>query len=277
MAAEKRVSVLSWNILARDYTHYNWEFHGSGHKKCESLEQTAKRYERIVHEMEEAKADVVLLQEASLHFLEHSTTQKLLAQYHQYTEIGNGISQIGTVVLIRKTLHVDHTRQVICVPITSSSQTGGSSKSAFCVGVPNDHGSRLWAVSIHTMWDGDAMKRLYHLGLLRSFIQKYVQKTDAVIIGGDFNCDRYNSLHWKSVTDAVSEFQLVDLGQNVCTGLTGDFRDAICIDHIFYYGSFIHLDESSIVVEKGGPSNPYENTMRGSDHSWIKCVFFMDG
>jgi hypothetical protein len=104
--------------------------------------------------------------------------------------------------------------------------TGGTSKSAcaVCVQLPN---LRLWGVSIHTTWGGNAeasQKRLHHLQQLHDALTSHVQPGDAVVIGGDFNCSLQDpQLAEIAACNCLKQFQRVQLPGNTFTHADGMF------------------------------------------------------
>ena len=148
-------TVLSWNVLAREFTMYNREPPGcvQGHQNAaadglESDEQTAVRYRFASEALLRQAPDAILLQELSTDFFDSRTNplaDALLQQFqvaHQTNSAGP-----GTAVLVRKAGPLTVTGVVRSVG-ASEELTGGTSKSASAVLV-DVNGAACWLVSVH--------------------------------------------------------------------------------------------------------------------------------
>jgi endonuclease/exonuclease/phosphatase family metal-dependent hydrolase len=230
------LQIMSWNLLAHEFTGYEAKNHrhDSGDKdKLEHVDQFAERCERARRTILGRDATVVLLQEVSFSFLNDTShggvypPSASLDELHRRYQVipafgdsGKGANEPGTAVLVRRGITVaDH-----FIVAGSRHATGGTSKSACaaCVQLPD---VRLWCVSIHTTWGGNqeaAGKRVQHLNLLHTTIAARLLPSDAVVVGGDFNCSDQDP-QLATISDCLAPLKRVEL-----PGKTHTHEDGKC-------------------------------------------------
>jgi hypothetical protein len=275
------IKVLSYNILAREFTHYQYKYHKNGKNKCESKLQTNQRHKLCVNEIMKEYPDIALLQEVSPSFLNLNTFNEILYKnYNFYNTSGGPTLSPGTALLIKKKDIFNSIPHVID-RVHGSDKTGGGSKCSTVV-ILTINNNKIAFVSIHATWDGNIDKRFHHISQLEELlINKHEVKS--IIIGGDFNC-HYPSNNLKSLLDNsfLGQLKQVNLGLNTMTSITEERTS--CIDHLFYSNN-IHLINHNI--EKEFPSSPYKSIIDNnddkeivsiqspSDHLWIEGTFII--
>jgi endonuclease/exonuclease/phosphatase family metal-dependent hydrolase len=240
--------VMSWNLLAHEFTGYEAEHHRNKEAGQRSPKehpgQFSQRCERARRIILDKNAAVVLLQEVSYSFLNDSSYGGSLPPSHSLDQLycryrvvaafgdgggGGGAREPGTAVLIRKDVSVV---DQFVVP-GSVAQTGGTSKSA-CGVCMQLRDVRAWAISIHTTWGGNAeasQKRLNHLQLLLDATTTRLSPGDAVVVGGDFNCSATDpQLSAIDASCCLAGLKRVALPGHTFT--SGDGKSC-CIDHFF--------------------------------------------
>jgi len=269
-----KLTVLSWNVLARPYTKYNRKFHRAD-SHIEEKSQTWQRYTLAGQEILSKNCDVVLLQEFEDLFVDaewNSAANQLLGQYDLFR--CNKQESPATAVMVRRGGRVTVTGPHICVG--GGREFGGASKVATVVPIMANNRSIL-AMSGHFVWDGEPEKRLHHLETLGQTIQeKYTPSAAAsaeggssssttsagppsIILGGDFNCDIGKNLEkLEESSTFLQSLQRSPLGENAKTGLSGDFSETVCIDH-FYCSS--DLLPSIRTVALARPASPWAGKM----------------
>jgi len=271
-ALPPRLSVLSWNVLARPYTIYNSQAHRAA-TRVEDPTQTYARYTMAGKELLNRSADVVMLQECEAAFFDvawNAAAENLMEKYFVMPcRIGD---EPGTAVLVRKegpATALDP--KPICVGGDAS--TGGVSKVATVArlkvsGAPAD----VTVVSTHFMWDGGAEKRAHHCHL----VGKAIEGQD-VIIGGDFNCDKGAPLDKLEKTTFFGELRRAELGPgDAMTGLSGDLTQEKCIDHIYASPGLVPLQPMALAWPKSPWSGEFSgpaNVSGASDHVPIFSEF----
>src|SRR5262245_9983862 len=96
-AARPSFTVLQWNVLARQCTHYNAgppnceQRHLNPEDRLETIAQPRQRYELAAIAIASAQADAVLLQEVEPEFFTEElnpSAQQLLGDYHVFPTYG---------------------------------------------------------------------------------------------------------------------------------------------------------------------------------------------
>jgi endonuclease/exonuclease/phosphatase (EEP) superfamily protein YafD len=272
------IKIISWNLLAHEFTHYNYQSDEHGQPNCkETIEQTICRYNIIINEIIKQDSDVYLLQEVSEQFLnKYSENSKLHDIYYIYTTFGIDMSP-GTSILIKKSSSFLN----ICYfdKIEACQLNGNKTSTVVSFDILDQ---KIILVSIHTvsMRNNGIEVRLYHLSQLSNILNKLIDnKNMSVIIGGDFNCHKPSEYYIDLIDNTIlKKFNSIDYGSL----LTCKMHERVsCIDHIFYYGKSIKFIEK--YSEKSYPFSPYgiidieispyAPIECGSDHSWISGLF----
>jgi len=240
-------TVLSWNILAREFTMFNRKPPGcvQGHlnpdNELETESQTAARYSLAAEALIARKADAVLLQECSKSFFDalvNPLASSLLEHYaiaHATNEKGP-----GTVVLLLKAGSLTSTGEVFTSG--GSEITGGTSKSASGVKVTprgGDVEQNLWLVSLHlTPYKFKPQEVCKHLELLGDAIRSDMDvhtlgAPPRVVLGGDLNAepDEVAAIQRECPGPLGSLLHRVVAPGN--TGLSATFAEPCLIDHLF--------------------------------------------
>ena len=274
-------TVLSWNVLAAEFTMYNREPPGciQGHRnrehKLEAPTQTAARYSIATDALLEQAPDAVLLQELSVQFLDsqiNPRAEALLAEF-EVAHVTNSAGP-GTAVLLRKDGALTNTGLVFTVGAVE--ETGGNSKSASAVLVSLDDGRRCWIVSVHLTPHKFNPKAVFtHLELLAEAMRANNTSADQppakIVVGGDLNADLQEVAVLQRECAFLGELLHVDAMGN--TGLSADFSKPEYIDHFFTSAGLRVVD--GVGLEKK-PASPYGVSASGgaapvvgaSDHVW---------
>ena len=184
--ADQRVSVLSYNLLARPFTKYEKQHHRNPADKIETEAQTRERYSVSTKTIIAEKPHVVLLQECepayfNLESNKHADT--LLAMYNLFPCFGRqpdgGISPSTAVLFLR-----DSAKALEVVPrcVGGDEACGGTSKTCTVVDATIHQQVHRFA-SCHFTFDGLAEKRRHHVDLL----EPLMSKCQRLVVGGDFN------------------------------------------------------------------------------------------
>jgi endonuclease/exonuclease/phosphatase family metal-dependent hydrolase len=222
------IKVLCWNVLASEFTFYQSQQHGNGYRKVESVAQTCARYHISYEHILNSDAHIVFLQEVSPHFFNTEISSpfrnQLIPQLHSKYYIfttDNGKSP-GTAVLVHQKL-AKYKHELQYYSIEGTKETGGESKSSTLVGIPMKFG-KLWSISCHFTWDGSPELRTNHLKKLEALSSSIIGPNDRIVMGGDFNCDRFTSSFWSPLIHQsfLSKLSLVDFGEQTKTSLTGE-------------------------------------------------------
>jgi hypothetical protein len=81
--ASPRLSMMTWNVLARPYTKHNWQHHRAN-TKVEEMHQTLSRYTYAGEEIMNQGLDLVFLQECEAEFTQpewNLVASRLLSEY----------------------------------------------------------------------------------------------------------------------------------------------------------------------------------------------------
>lgn len=260
MSREVQLKIISWNILAHDFTHYNSIHHLNGMKMIESQTQTRLRYEWAHDQLMSEDADVVLLQEVSPLFFQQRQSEALLDIYSCYTTYGFGDSP-GTAVLVKDKAcmygRVQANTSTLLSRVDGCIETGGWSKSATIVDFLLCDGTKAIVISTHTTFDGNSIQRHYHMDTLGRLLESLaLNSSDIFVIGGDFNCRKGSESFAKLRRETfLGRLELVDLGPCAPTVGSGE-----TIDHIFI-GRNPRIRILHTMTEKQpGVTDPYEPT-----------------
>lgn len=280
-------SVLSWNVLAREYTMYNHEPPGcvKGHRnpnnKLETHTQTAARYSLATQAILSQAPDAVLLQEFSRGFTDsivNPMAPDLLSNFHVAHQTND--AGPGTAVLLKNGGALKATGIVTSVGATE--KTGGTSKSASAVLVELEGGTSCWLVSLHLVphkYNPAAVRA--HLELLGDAIRTEANATQTpprIIIGGDLNAEPHEvaTLQREMATLGGALFRVATPGH---TGLSADFAVAETIDHLFISPGLRLEGEVAMERSPGSPYAPIEESgvaaavVGASDHVWQHIRF----
>jgi len=227
-AAASRVTMLSWNVLARNYTTYNAHFHCAA-GPVEEPTQTRDRYTIAGEEIVRRFADFVFLQECEPGFFSpewNLAATKLLEAYDVYPCLQDSSRRPFTSILVKRGGAVEVLEQTPLL-VGGTVATGGMSKTATVVRV--QVGGRRFAVaSVHFAWDGNARARLRHAELLGDALGE-----ESAIIAGDFNCQPGRLLEALEGATFFRRLRRIALPPGSMTGLTGDFSKEVYIDHVY--------------------------------------------
>lgn len=229
--ASPRLTMMTWNVLARPYTKHNWQHHRAN-TKVEEMHQTLSRYTYAGEEIMNQGLDLVFLQECEAEFTQpewNLVASRLLSEYEFFRCPQEPHEGPGTAVLVRRggraRPQVEPGRH-LCVGGTTD--TGGLSKRATIVPVTAGSHSLL-AVSGHFAWDGETEKRLRHVEMVGEVVGDR-----SVILAGDFNCQPGPALDMlEKSSGLLSKLRRVHLPEGTMTGLSGDFQNEVCIDHVY--------------------------------------------
>eukprot|EP00966_Prymnesium_polylepis_P073479 1705729-Prymnesium_polylepis.1 len=284
-------TVLSWNVLAREFTMFNREPPGcvQGHHnpddRLETKGQTEERYSLATDAILAQRADAVLLQELSQDFFDHAVNpraQDLLAEYeiaHEANDAGP-----GTAVLLHKDSPLVNTGLRFTAG-GSEEETGGTSKSASGVQVTLA-GARCWLVSLHLTpfkYKPEPVRK--HLQLLGDALRMQAspdgRPPPRIIVGGDLNAEPHEVATLQSEC-AFLGGALSRVGAPGPTGLSANFATPEAIDHMFVSPGLRLLD---VALERP-PESPYAERPEGkvgpaavayaSDHVWQRIRVAMD-
>ena len=311
------LDVMSWNVLAAVHTHHN-----KGPPKCtqghqghleelhENGAQTRARYTMASTAIMQSDADVVLLQEVDVFFMQKTHNPLIDAVRDAYSIAVHTIGGLspsgsrsqsttgmhaGTAVLVRKN---DETLKIlpgsafrVVAPRSNNDRYGGISKSACGVLVlreaptgPSDAAVRPVAVvSLHaagyTPNKAKAMfKDITHQLLHTLHRLRLTGRTTSVVIGGDFNATLDAMRSWRNNASVLNVMNPVSFG-NKPTSMNADFSGAVAIDHIFASkGAKLAGKRARL---EGAPRSPYAPTRLGvpatvqdaSDHVRIAVTF----
>jgi len=286
----KQVKVMSWNILAREHTRHNKNFHKNTHPDDggkETKAMTSFRYASSVTEILRQKPDIAFLQEVEPSFLDTTMNMFLpelrkvynlfpdprgkwnnrTQKFKPYPCEKNGCCGQGPGVLALTLKEFPFPGKLDQAFISSISTTkkmdfGGCGKSAVVVKVP-DVGS---FVGVHLGWVGDkflddfvasseanAKKRKL---LLDSAVKKVGPAGPSCVLG-DFNVDPTEAQgakfgKWSEVEKALEGFDRRSSFSGV-TGLHTDFKTQVTIDHVFCRGFLLPPEN----LEIGPVVSPY--------------------
>jgi len=285
---ESEFTVLTWNVLAAEFTMFNKELPGcvQGHRnpdgKLETSSQTSARYALAAAVLLARGPDAVLLQELSVDFFDPDINPKapaLLERYmmaHATNSPSVGDDGPGTAVLLRKGGPLTATG--VAFSVGANSECGGTSKSASGVLVRvGSRGAPCWLASVHAAplkYKPEAVRT--HLALLGEQLrQRLPTAPPRIFIGGDLNADvdEVATLQNEYPGPLGSLHRLLAPGD---TGLSANFSAPCCIDHLFISPGLrlvgaVELERtpSSPYGEGGGPGPAPVHFP--SDHVW-QCV-----
>lgn len=288
-------TVLSWNVLAREFTMFNKEEPGCvrGHHnpddKLESRAQTAARYGLATDALLARAPDAVLLQELSVDFFDGDVNPRadaLLALFRVAHKI-HSPGKPGTAVLLRKDSPLEFTGTVLSAG-ASEELTGGTSKSACGVlvtvaGRGTTAPTAIWLISLHMAphkYNPQGASKLLEL-IGDSYRHAcLVENAPAarVVLGGDFNAEPHemDTLQREAPFLGGLLARLVPPGP---TGLSADFGHEETIDHLLLSPG-LHL-QGPMEMERRPAGGPYAALAAGgagvggaasvvapSDHVW---------
>ena len=244
------LSMLTWNVLARQYTKYNSEFHRASGKLEETTQQTRARYTMAGEEIVRRGCDIVFLQECEARFLQPEwnwAASKLLSDYHMF-RCSQTVEDPGTAVLVRKDGRAAPTVSTpVCVGGTK--ETGGVSKVATLVPVLAAS-RRFTAVSAHFAFDQKAKQRLHHADLIKDAVGN-----ESLVLAGDFNCEPGPNLEALEASSGLfGSLKRIPLPEGSATGLSGDFTKQVCIDH-FYVSADLPPPVGAVALAQ--PASPW--------------------
>ena len=239
------LSVMSWNVLARQYTRHNRQYHRAGPGVEDPL-QTCRRYKIAGDEIVNRSCDVVLLQECEAAFFSadwNLAARELLSKYTVF-RCPHSEASPGTAVLVKRDGRaVAEASRPQC--IGGISEVGGPGKVATIV--PMRVASRSFvAISTHFTFSGNAEGRLHHANLIGEAV-----RGRSVVLGGDFNCVPGAQL--EALESSTFLGSLLRAPVDTATGLTSDFTREVCIDH-FYISEDLGKARAVALAE---PSNPW--------------------
>lgn len=193
-------TVMTFNVLARDFTLYNYVYHGNnkgtmtwGDKLPETEEQTNERYGLGGGLIVEEAKDIVLLQEASEQFCQDDRIRR---DYHVHLCLKD--EGIGIGLLVRRGTNVEELGEVACLGVT---EDVGGLAAILTVRVGK---MRVFAISTHwseitKFLDGRLKEGGKNIKMQKKpsryarliydhlMDQHYDEGTEAVVLGGDFN------------------------------------------------------------------------------------------
>ena len=240
------LSVMSWNLLARQYTKHNRHYHLAG-PDVEDPSQTRRRYTIAGDEIVNRNCDLVFLQECEAAFFIadwNLAATELNSKYMVFRCPQEPETSPGTAVLVKRDGQaVAEASRPLC--IGGISEVGGPGKVATVV--PMRVASRSFvAVSTHFTFSGNAAGRRRHADLIGKEV-----RGRSVVLGGDFNCVPGAQLQ------ALESFtflgSLLRVPVDTATGLNSDFTREVCIDH-FYISDDLGEARAVALAE---PSNPW--------------------
>ena len=239
------LSVMSWNVLARQYTRHNKQYHRAGPGVEDPL-QTCRRYKIAGDEIINRNCDVVLLQECEAAFFRadwNLAARELLSKYTVF-RCPHSEASPGTAVLVKRDGRaVAEASRPQC--IGGIDEVGGPGKVATIV--PMRAGSRSFvAISTHFTFSGNAEGRLHHANLIGEAV-----RGRSVVLGGDFNCVPGAQL--EALESSTFLGSLLRAPVDTATGLNSDFAREVCIDH-FYISDDLGEARAVALAE---PSNPW--------------------
>mmetsp|Transcript_25004 Transcript_25004/g.58052 ORF Transcript_25004/g.58052 Transcript_25004/m.58052 type:complete len:347 (-) Transcript_25004:246-1286(-) len=274
--SQQALTVMSWNILARPYTHHNWQ-HGvywsdwqdKDGRPRETHKQAQARYGLAIDGILEVGPDVVLLQECEEAFFDpsynHGADQLLRTydHFHCCLRARHAMPEGGTAVLVKKHGQVETAREAKAWPVGGTRETGGCSKIATVLPAKFS-GRDVLIVSAHFSGSGEHLQ--YALAdLLASQMQQRdydasPATSTAVILGGDFNCDvkRADKLAAR-VFGGDHLSTRAQLKPGTKTGMNGDFTTQVCIDHVYVTNEMVVL-EADVRGSPGSPWSWYDGT-----------------
>ena len=287
--SSQSISMLTWNVLARDYTKYNKELPGcvQGHHnpegRLETVEQTRARHKLAVTAIIERAPDAVLLQELSADFFdtEFNPFAAILQDHFVLVKATNDAGP-GTGVLLRKSGPLRPAG--LTLSVGGSEETGGTSKSASGVLVRlDDQPERpIWLISIHlTPYKYSPEKVCVHLAQLGDALRSYANHSTGatrmapprMVIGGDLNAEPSEVRKIQRACPTLGG-ALYHVDASGPTGLSSDFSSAEYIDHLFLSPG---LRTTGPVVLEREPGSPYgipaqasvpSPVIGASDHVW---------
>ena len=279
-------TVLSWNLLAAEFTKFNHkppgcvQGHHNPHEVTETSQQTAARYSLASDALIKRQPDAVLLQECSSEFFDISVNPRasaLLTHFevvHQTNSAGP-----GTAVLLRAGGPLVPTGTVVTVGANET--TGGTSKSTSAVLVTVGRGTQCWLASMHvTPYKFYPAAAKAHMQLTGEALRSSISPTDdgarslpRLVMGGDFNAEPHEltSLQLEASFLGGALARVIAPGH---TGLSPDFSSPETIDHFFLSAGLQLLE---VELERA-PASPYGIRAAGdtaaapvvapSDHVW---------
>ena len=210
--AENELSLMTFNVLAREYTSHNQD----AHCNCAILEdpsQTKRRYKLASKQILDSDNDLVFLQECSPQFFETDMNEfadQLLEAYELF--ICQRQNAPGTAILVNKHGRASPLREThLCVG--GGHEFGGISKIATLVTIRV--GDREFtAVSTHFAYDANKAKRLHHAQMMGASLGE----DGRVILGGDFNCQPGSLLDELVSSSFLAKLQRVSAHADAPTG-----------------------------------------------------------
>ncbi|MCA9545361.1 MAG: endonuclease/exonuclease/phosphatase family protein [Myxococcales bacterium] len=267
----------TWNLLARDYTHYNQAAHGHGPAKGEKSErveatwQTRARYRLAAAALLAAEPDVVCLQECGPDFFDPKLSPLAAELEALYLTFPGRTARDhpGAVVLLRRTHNPLRRAPGLAPKVVRGHGFGGFSKTASAIPlVLAGRPEPLWIVSGH--FGMEPYERAAHLAAIGAVVG------DApVVLAGDFN----------ATPGALAEepngwFRtLARVPNEAPTGLNKDLTAPVHIDHVYWRGLAGLTPQA---YTEGLPQPPWRQgsavagrgtVVGASDHVWLDVAF----
>jgi len=283
------MKILTWNVLAAEYTTHQKKFHRADKfKGREAPWQTKLRFRRIRERILAENADFVLLQEFHTNSWRETFEMEVEQLFPGYQLFDADPSGPVAAVLVWNSWQCKDLFQVQ----GSKAVTGGSSKTAVGVAVQMPDGL-LWVISAHFQYAPqgflekkfpDAQQQFFNLanGIEEQLWTRGAEARDYVIIGADFNADRHPDK--KSAMQPIERMiqgsflermqQSQDVGP---TALDASWEGNTSID-MFFFGPGVVEREAQRQKSPHCPYHPKDTVapvgvMGESDHVWVSMVF----
>jgi len=195
--------MMTWNVLAHEWTAYN-----TLDGKIESEAEKLRRWDQIDLILKTQEADIILLQEASVSFIEFLLQKQYDTKYTLATEFPSMTKKIGLLTLISKQAFVVVKSQTIQLP-AEKPKSDANSRHALVSVIRNIDNNFLMVINTHL--DGyppleKLRKEQASLGYIGSLItwseaiksetlkpQTLDNKKVGVVFAGDFNETKYKN------------------------------------------------------------------------------------
>ena len=288
------------NLLAAEFTKYNFKYHGGEPKSLETKKQTVERYTRSSKSILEHNPHFVCLQECSSNFFKtefNDAAALLLSKYERF-EANMSHDYPSTALLIHKS-YSSKVRHVLKVGGTE--KHGGKSKMGICALVELPDNKLVWVCSVHLSFEpnpnsgkGNKTKAKNLLNDLSKAIMEITpdlltNPNINIFLSGDFNM----GVHELNILNDTFLRNINFIEMPCPTGLTGNFEKVLTIDHVY---SSLPVKKKIMGVEDLRPTiknkdgiivsgGPYildrgdgikrdRNSIQApSDHIWIKVDF----
>mmetsp|Transcript_66952 Transcript_66952/g.153390 ORF Transcript_66952/g.153390 Transcript_66952/m.153390 type:complete len:343 (+) Transcript_66952:28-1056(+) len=287
--ARPPMKILTWNVLAAEYTTHQKKFHrAEKFKGREAPWQTKCRFRRIRSRILAEKADFVLLQEFHTNSWRETLEMEVDKLFPGYMLYDADPSGPVAAVLVGKSWECKDLIQIQ----GSKTVTGGSSKTAVGVAVQLPDGL-LWVISAHFQYfpQGflekkfpDAKQQFVNLAnaIEEQLWDRGAESNDYIIIGADFNADRHyiKKSAMQHIDKMIQGLFLERLQQSEDVGptaLDADWSGNTSID-MFYFGPGVVAREAQRQKSPHCPYHPKDvvepaGVMGDSDHVWVSMVF----